>query len=563
MAVSLPSEILFMVLDNLGDDKDYNSLYQCALASKNFTDHALAVLYRIYDASPLRGGGPEDEQLRFHPRRPAFSTTLTKDEQNQNPTLKKWITLWRSIVLSTLDLTYLPYYSYIRYLDLDDLGNLLAAGPRVKDELYTPELLEFVSRDFITEGNKRRRSPRTLPDNDLIKVRLGSAIVQKNALIRGMSCDVPPTILNEWIETSPQLQSLTLWSGAALSQGAGEKFREHCPEFKQLRIFLWQNKPPSNAEAEAEELFNALRPNSLEYFEVLSFCHLGPKSIKALGTQKDSLIELKLTSLNLDTIRELPSLGALPRLEVLSLTDSQPAAPDEQFYTVLGLVAEWMRSCTKLKRLELRRFMHDTKLLSQVLKGEEVHLASLSLAGFSLPRDTEFLDVLQEQRSLEILYLRGDGSPMPGENDLLVDALGNINKLRELELKDVSDFFTMEQAGELAMALPDLERLWISGEAFNDSIWPTLLCLQKLKSLAIYALSNFTADGVLEFVSQLGSGNKGLYLSILNATSDVNFPEDAQTMIREVLAENLDGSFDFGLAQEEFSDASSELDLSD
>lgn len=46
MAVSLPSEILFMVLDNLGDDRDYNSLYHCALASKLFTEQALAVLYR-------------------------------------------------------------------------------------------------------------------------------------------------------------------------------------------------------------------------------------------------------------------------------------------------------------------------------------------------------------------------------------------------------------------------------------------------------------------------------------------------------------------------------------
>jgi hypothetical protein len=47
MAVTLPSEILFMVLDNLGDDRDYNSLYQCALASKYFAEHALAVLYRL------------------------------------------------------------------------------------------------------------------------------------------------------------------------------------------------------------------------------------------------------------------------------------------------------------------------------------------------------------------------------------------------------------------------------------------------------------------------------------------------------------------------------------
>lgn len=142
---------------------------------------------RIYDASPLRGGGTEDEQLRTQARKPVMPIALTKEEEN--PTLRKWITLWRSIVLSTLGLTYLPYYSYIRYLDLDDLGNLLVAGPSVKEyglalksqsdihsELYTPELLDFVSSDYVAEGNKRRRSPRTLPDNDWIKVKLGSGM---------------------------------------------------------------------------------------------------------------------------------------------------------------------------------------------------------------------------------------------------------------------------------------------------------------------------------------------------------------------------------------------------
>lgn len=47
MAATLPSEILLMVLENLGEEKDYNSLFQSALASKHFTEHALSVLYRL------------------------------------------------------------------------------------------------------------------------------------------------------------------------------------------------------------------------------------------------------------------------------------------------------------------------------------------------------------------------------------------------------------------------------------------------------------------------------------------------------------------------------------
>ncbi|KAL4986318.1 hypothetical protein BDW68DRAFT_163388 [Aspergillus falconensis] len=559
MAATLPSEILFMVLDYLGDERDYNSLYQCALSSKYFTEHALSILYRIYDASPLRGGGTEEEQLRAQARRPVY----TDSREEQNSMLRKWITLWRSIVLSTLDLTYLPYYSYIRYLDLDDLGNLLGSGSTVKEQFFTRELREFVSRERLQAGNKRRRMPATVMDNEWIKRKLGSAIVNKNAMIRGMSCDVAPTVLNEWIEVSPQLQSLTVWSGTTLSQRAGEKIREHCPDFRQLRIYIWQDKPPGSAEIEAEELFNALRPNSLEYFEVLSFSHLGPRSIQALGTQKDSLGELKLTSLNIDTIRELPSLAPLPNLEVLSLTDSAPAAWDESFYATLGEVADWIGACAKLKRLEVRRFMHDSRLLSKAMMNNDIHLTSLYFAGFKLHDGFNFLYDLKDHRSLQYLYLRGEGSQDPAQNNLLVESVGALHELRELELKDVSDFFTMEQAGELTMSLPNLERLWISGEAFNDSIWPAFSCLSQLTSLAIYALSNFTADGVVDFISQLGPANRGLSLSILNATSAVNFPDEVQGMIREILAESLDGSFDFGLAQEEFSDPDSEIELSD
>ncbi|KAI9368497.1 hypothetical protein BJX61DRAFT_537211 [Aspergillus egyptiacus] len=562
MAMTLPSEILFMVLDNLGEERDYNSLFQCALASKLFTEHALSVLYRIYDASPLRGGGTEDEQFK---RKPVFASAASKGDRSS--TLRKWITLWRSILLSTLEVTYLPYYSYIRYLDLDDLGNLLGSGPTVKDELITQELLEFVSNEYISEGNKRRRSARTLPDNDWIKVKLGSAIVQRNSLIRGMSCDVPPATLNQWIESSPQLQTLSVWSGSVFSQHAGEKIRVHCPDFKQLRIYIWQNKAPGNserdAETDAEELFNTLRPNSLEYFEVLSFSHLGPRSIKALGTQKDSLMELKLTSLDINTIRELPSLTALPRLEVLTLTDSAPTAWDEQFHTTVGEISEWLQSCTKLKRLELRKFLDDTELLTKVLTTSDIHLTTLSFSGCKLSATRGFLDVLASHTSLQTLYLRGEGSENPNDNANLVQALTSLSDLRDLELKDVSDFFTMDNVLTLTPFLPQLERLWISGEAYNDSLWDAFLCCPNLKSLAIYALSNFTAAGVIEFISRLGPANKGMNLSILNAVCAASFPYETQVLIREFLEEGFKGSFDFGLAQEEFSDASSDIELSD
>lgn len=50
---------------------------------------------------------------------------------------------------------------------------------------------------------------------------------------------VPPETLSAWIEGLPLLKSLTIWSGDALSQHAGDKIRNHSPDFKQLTIYGW------------------------------------------------------------------------------------------------------------------------------------------------------------------------------------------------------------------------------------------------------------------------------------------------------------------------------------
>ncbi|GLA00221.1 hypothetical protein AnigIFM60653_008280 [Aspergillus niger] len=555
MTFALAGDVLYMILDILGDEKDYNSLFQCAISSKCFTEHSLAVLYKLCDTSPVRGGGTEDEQFRS--RRVA---TVWSSRGEQDPVIRKWALLWRSVILSTLDQTYLPYYSYIRYLDLDDFGDLLKE-PRftktMKDDFFTPELLDLVSHDYEVKGSKRLRSSKAYPDNDWVMVKIGTAIIQKTRSIRGMSCNVPPETLSAWIEGLPLLKSLTIWSGDALSQHAGDKIRNHSPDFKQLTIYGWKNDPPRNAEADSEHFLTELRPNTLEYFEVLSYSQLGPRSIRSLGLHLDSLAELKLTSLTIETIAELPSLTAAPALKVLVLTDSIPATRDENFYAVVTRVAEWICSCKALQRLELRRFVDDSYLLSQVLPHEGLRLTTLSLAGYAMADSRLFHEALACQQTLENLYLRGEGSEFPPGNEILADVISRLSNLRELELKDISDGFTTDHVAYIAHMLPHLERLWISGEFFDDTTLTAFLDLPSLQSLSIHAFSNFTADGILSFISQLGPKNRGFNLAILNAV-DSTLTEEAQNVIRDTLKVSLDGTFDYGLAQDEDSDLDSD-----
>lgn len=141
MALDIPVEVLYMILDQLRDERDYNTIYQCALSSKYFTELALTILYqyvptwsygvhirwlghhRLYDTAPVTGGGgTEDEQIKA--RRTGGSVEAAKWQQER--TIWKWAVMWRSVILSALDQTYLPYCSFIRYLNLEDLSELLS-----------------------------------------------------------------------------------------------------------------------------------------------------------------------------------------------------------------------------------------------------------------------------------------------------------------------------------------------------------------------------------------------------------------------------------------------------
>jgi hypothetical protein len=44
--LTLPDEVLSMVCQEIGLDRDFGSLYRCALASKSFADPALRTMYK-------------------------------------------------------------------------------------------------------------------------------------------------------------------------------------------------------------------------------------------------------------------------------------------------------------------------------------------------------------------------------------------------------------------------------------------------------------------------------------------------------------------------------------
>lgn len=309
---------------------------------------------------------------------------------------------------------------------------------------------------------------------------------------------------------------------------------------------------PEDSEIECETFLSELRPHSLEYFEVLSYSRLGPRSIGAMGLHLNSLTELKLTSLGMDSIAALPSLTAPPALRVLVLTDSCPEVLYEEHELTITRVAGWIRSCKSLQQLELRRFVDDPVLLSLVLVQDGPPLTALSVMGYDSDRARGFHDALASQKSLQNLYLSGSDIELPEENEILVSSITQLRNLRELELEGISDGFTPDLIMVLTPFLTHLEKLWISGDHFEDIILNAFLCLPKLQNLVIRALSEFTMQGILDFIAQLGPGNRGMKLSILNSTTEASLTEEQQKLVHNTLENSLGGSFDFGLAHGEF-----------
>ena len=127
--VVLSGDVLLIILDFLKAQVDHNTLFQCALVSRWLAEPALAILYQLYDSSPAFGGGTEDEL--FRPRALDFTrlpvmSIIPKNAAEAATIFRKWVLMWRSIILSTSEgMTFLPYCDYIRYLDLDDFRELL------------------------------------------------------------------------------------------------------------------------------------------------------------------------------------------------------------------------------------------------------------------------------------------------------------------------------------------------------------------------------------------------------------------------------------------------------
>jgi hypothetical protein len=158
MSRALPDDVLHLICDQLGQQRDFHTLYLCARSSKQLAIPALSSLYRyvtihfkpfpsrailkihpfyailcistalshltpcsIHDVAPITNGGSDELDVT---RRQPGSTTWTSRLAQQEQIVRKWANMWQSIILSCLGKTMYPYCRFIRVLNLRDLGYL-------------------------------------------------------------------------------------------------------------------------------------------------------------------------------------------------------------------------------------------------------------------------------------------------------------------------------------------------------------------------------------------------------------------------------------------------------
>lgn len=272
---------------------------------------------------------------------------------------------------------------------------------------------------------------------------------------------------------------------------------------------------------------------------------------------------LKLDGLDSNGIRSLNLLQGCTSLEVLDLVAGKTAAFIDLKATendVFLEVVNWLRKCEQLRELSIGSLATSPSILTEVCLCNNIRLRKLAVSGYLIAENQDFHRAISHQTSLEHLDLKAD--PEGGFRDdveMLIYSISKLSKLRSLNLlNDTSIDFRTHDIQTLTAPLKNLEELTFHGWEINDSIWHSLSNLWHLRALNILAVSLFTLDGILAFISTLKDTNNGLSLVVMNQMPTHGLSGKSQDIIRESIDAKVNGSFDYVLWKDPDDDSDSE-----
>ena len=496
----------------------------------------------MHVVAPVTTGGSDEVEVG----RPNTLIAITRSQLKKM--MSKWVGLWRSMILSSLDQTAYPYSQYIRALNFSDLIALLDDDKfdgGLRKAFFAGAMSQFrIESDKVSGKNKGEVRLNSAAIQDAV----GEMLTRKTPMLvelRAEPSSDPPLL--SWVPRLSRLSSMTVWSGTALTTGVGAAIRNCCPDFKTLSCYGW-HALEEQADSQFSEFLKELRPQTLQSLEVFSHPDIREHTLAAINLHGTSLVELKLYNLTSEGMVALPMLRDCTALTALLLAERGFTDLKKRQNDVFLDIIAWLKNCQRLRSITFQKIYSAPDILTPILMDNSIRLVDLEVTDYPASTAKDFHQALGHQdRTLRNLLLKGAGDDC--DIDVLVDSLTKLVHLTTLRLQNVSDFFRNEHIKQVAQGLPQLESFWTSGYGITDAVWADLALLKNLRRLDINAWSAFTTDGILEYISKLTPGNWGLSISILMADPNSSLTEEEHTLIRDTLATKVEGRFDYLLAR--------------
>ncbi|QIW95690.1 hypothetical protein AMS68_001208 [Peltaster fructicola] len=543
---TLPPDVLHLLCDELSARNDFSSLYNCLVSSRQIAaSGAINALYRISHECFGRAN-PEGEPVEDAPAAEARQIT------------QKNSILWRTIIMSALGQTSYPYYKHLRVLDLRDLSNMLQddtfRSAQMYDYFFSGPLAPFM---ITVKATRSKQLVDQLKIKDTVAA-IGDVIVDQAHLLEALTEHAIETVfsmrLQRWLPKLQNLRRLDVGDGRVLAdESLRSLIHKHCLNFSELRIFSFADDA---ADTHLAALIGGLPENTIVLFENISDCKINTLTCSALNKHGKSLRTLSLALMD-DGLLALAKLSDCTRLTTFAI-DWLRQTPG--LYTskkdACEEIAEWLKGCNTLSDVTLKNISFAPELLSPLLRGSQASLTSLTLTAtesalYDIRSQSEFHNLLGQQRELNELILAANADDASFEDRaVMLTALCNLKSLRKLRVTRLADDFVGADLQELTDHLTNLEDLYIGGIGYTDDNLQSLGKLPRLRNLVVAGLSRFTADGLLDFVLNLGDGNHGLSLQIDLADFDYAIRDEQQVLISETLAARVAGVFRYALSRD-------------
>lgn len=335
---------------------------------------------------------------------------------------------------------------------------------------------------------------------------------------------------------------------------------DHCFDFDDLTVYNVAEKD----DATLASFFSSLRQNTLRSFTTMTAYGVGFETLLALDHHSASLKYLQLDGVTEVSFRNLNLIQGCTSIEVLDLTAHITAAFIDLKATendVFTEVVAWLKRCTQLRELSVAGFVYSPSILTEVCLCNNIKLQKLVVVGYSMINNQNFHKSLSHQTSLEFLELKSD--PEGGfrdDIDILISSITCLPKLKYLNLLETSDYFRTQDVISLTRQMNNLEELWFSGYDVGDSIWQSISSLQHLRLLNILALSSFSFNGIMAFISTLKDTNQGLALAVMKQAPTSPINELEQDIVRKAIEAKVGGTFELIPFREEDSESESDSD---